>query len=131
MSTDKLNPDHLLAPEQFPELNQAFYATKPWEYFNYRNHLLMLAAGASDQLMEIAQQGVSYKGLTYQEKPEEDGGDDEQAQEARERFVIADSEALLHHASETLLRLYLCHEPWSRAPGSKWHEFGPRASSRF
>jgi hypothetical protein len=69
MPKDKPNPDHLLAPEQFPELNRAFYATNPWEYFNYRNHLLMLASGANDRLMEIAQQGVSYKGLTYQEKP--------------------------------------------------------------
>lgn len=46
MPKDTPNPDHLLAPEQFPELNRAFYATKPWAYFNYRNHLLMLAAGA-------------------------------------------------------------------------------------
>jgi hypothetical protein len=137
MPKDKPDPDHLLAPEQFPELNRAFYATNPWEYFNYRNHLLMLAAGASDQLMDIAQQGVSYKGLTYQERPTEDGADDGQAQQAREKFIIADSEALLHHASETLLRLYLCHEhlkpcPWLemarvRSPG----EFKQMVKNRF
>lgn len=115
---EKRSPDDLLVPEQFPELNEAFYATKPWEYFNYRNHLLMLAAGAADRLVEIAEDGVTYKGLTYQENP--DGGNDEdgdQAEVAKENFVIADSEALLHHASETLLRLYLAHEglkpcPW-------------------
>lgn len=67
MAKSKANPDHLLAPEQFPELNKAFYATKPWEYFNYRNQLLILAAGAGDSLEEIATQGVSYKGLTYQQ----------------------------------------------------------------
>jgi hypothetical protein len=116
MPKDKRDPDHLLAREQFPELNQAFYATRPWEYFNYRNHLLMLAAGAGDKLEEIAQQGVSYRGLTYQENAEDDAADTVQAQEAREKFVIADSEALLHHASETLLRLYLAHEPPKPCP---------------
>ena len=34
----------------------------------------------------------------------------------REKFVIADSEALLHHASETVLRLYLAHEPLKPCP---------------
>jgi hypothetical protein len=58
---EKRSPDDLLVPEQFPELNVAFYATKPWEYFDYRNHLLMLAAGASDRLVEIAEDGVTYK----------------------------------------------------------------------
>lgn len=118
MAKEKRSPDNLLVPEQFPELNEAFYATKPWEYFNYRNHLLMLAAGAADRLAKIAEDGVAYKGMTYQENP--GGGDDEdgdQAEVAKENFVIADSEALLHHASETLLRLYLAHEgpkpcPW-------------------
>jgi hypothetical protein len=118
VAKEKRSPDDLLVPEQFPELNEAFYATKPWEYFNYRNHLLMLAAGAADRLVEIAEDGVTYKGLTYKENP---GGDDDedgdQAEMAKENFVIADSEALLHHASETLLRLYLAHEgpkpcPW-------------------
>lgn len=113
----KRSPDDLLVPEQFPELNEAFYATKPWEYFNYRNHLLMLAAGAGDRLVEVAEDGVTYKGMTYQEKPGGEDEDGDQAKVAKENFVISDSEALLHHASETLLRLYLAHEglkpcPW-------------------
>jgi len=118
VAKEKRSLDDLLVPEQFPELNQALYATKPWQYFNYRNHLLMLAAGAADRLVEIAEDGVTYKGLTYQENP--GGGiddDGDQAEVAKENFVMADSEALLHHASETLLRLYLAHEglkpcPW-------------------
>ena len=38
MAKSQANPDHLLAPEQFPGLNKAFYATKPWEYFNLLHH---------------------------------------------------------------------------------------------
>jgi hypothetical protein len=112
----KADPDHLLAPEQFPELNQAFYTTKPWEYFNYRNHLLILAAGAGDRLEQIAEEGVSYKGLTYKEGLDQDAADEVQAQVTRENFVIAESEALLHHTSETVLRLYLAHEPLKPCP---------------
>lgn len=138
MAKGKSSPDDLLAREQFPGLNQAFYATKPWEYFNYRNHLLMLAAGAADRLYEIAQDGVSYKGLTYKEDADREGAeDDNHAVKAQGNFVIADSEALLHHASETLLRIYLAHErldpcPWLemarvRTPG----QFKQRLESRF
>lgn len=123
VAKEKQNPDDLLAPEQFPDLNRSFYATKPWEYFNYRNHLLMLVAGAADRLVEIAEDGVTYKGLTYRENPgEEKEEDGDQAEVAKENFVIADSEALLHHTSETLLRLYLAHEggkpcPWLELAG--------------
>ncbi len=39
-----------------------------------------------------------------------DARQEEQDAEDRERFLLADSEILLHHASETLLRLYLAHE---------------------
>ena len=116
MAKNKPNPDDQLAPEQFPRMNKDFYATKPWEYFNARNHLLMLAAGASDQLYEIAREGVSYRGLNYQEKPGEGKEDSAEAKEAWEKFVMAESEVLLHHASETLLRLYLAHEPLPACP---------------
>jgi hypothetical protein len=138
MASKKSDPDHLLAREQLPELNKFFYAGKPWEHFNYRNHLLMLVAGAGDRLYEIAREGVTYKGLFYQEKSEEgEEGEEEEAAQARERFIIADSEALLHHAIETLLRLYLAHEdqdpcPWLemariRTPGA----FKQKVEARF
>ncbi len=34
----------------------------------------------------------------------------------RERFVIAEAEVLLHHAAETLRRLYVAHEPLPPCP---------------
>jgi hypothetical protein len=88
--------------------------------------------------VKIAQKGVTYRGLKYTEGPgEESGKAAEKANEARERFVMADSEALLHHASETLLRLYLAHEqqgdcPWLdmarvRSPG----KFKQMVDARF
>lgn len=108
------NPDHKLAPEQFAGLNEAFYATRPWEYFRHREQMLILAAGASDGLLKIAEAGVKVGRLQYELKLT----DEERSLDAenRARFVIAESEVLLHHVSETLLRLYLAHEPLPECP---------------
>lgn len=118
--------DHLLAPEQFPELNQAFYATRPWEYFRHRERLLALTAGAPEKLLAVGREGVQVGRLHFQ--LDGDSAGETQDAEDRERFLLADSELLLHHVSETLLRLYLAHEelppcPWLevarvRGPGA-------------
>lgn len=100
--------DHLLAPEQFPELNQAFYATRPWEYFRQRERLLALTAGAPEKLLAVGREGVQVGRLHFQ--LDGDSAGEMQDAEDRERFLLADSELLLHHVSETLLRLYLAHE---------------------
>ena len=113
-SVPKSDPDDRLAPEQFAGLNEAFYATRPWEYFRHREQMLLLAAGASDALLKIAESGVTVGRLQYELKLT----DDERGVDAenRSRFVIAESEVLLHHVSETLLRLYLAHEPLPACP---------------
>jgi hypothetical protein len=122
----KPSPDHLLAPEQFPELNRAFYATRPWEYFRHRERLLALTAGAPEKLLAAGRDGVQVGRLHFQLQG--DPQQEEQDAEDRERFLLADSQILLHHVSETLLRLYLAHEnlppcPWLevarvRGPGA-------------
>jgi hypothetical protein len=116
MSAKKGSPDELLAPEQFPGMNTAFYATRPWSYFAHRQRLLMLTAGASVELTALARKGVNVGRLKYSagdEEPDAHEADD------REKFVFTESEVLLHHASETLLRLYLAHEG---APPCPWLE---------
>jgi hypothetical protein len=126
MSAKKGNRDELLAPEQFPGMNSAFYATRPWSYFAHRQRLLMLAAGASDELTEIARKGIKVGRLKYSAEDEEA---DPRTAEDRERFVFAESEVLLHHVSETLLRLYLAHEGAPRCP---WLEVARvRAAGEF
>ena len=55
----------------------------------------------------------------------------------QERFTITEGEVLLHHASETLLRLYIAHEsippcPWLEIARERhFAEFKRRVSKRF
>lgn len=120
------SPDDLLAPEQFPGMNRSFYATRPWSYFRQREGLLALAAGAPDGLMELARRGLQVGRLKYSaDSPASDSREDED----REQFIIAESEVLLHHISETLLRLYLAHEG---APPCPWLEIARvRSAGQF
>jgi hypothetical protein len=132
--SSKHGPDHLLAPEQYPGMNRAFYATRPWEYFRHRQRSLLLAAGAPEKLLAIGREGVKVGALNFKLTDDDSGAQEE---EDRQRYVLAESEVLMHHASETLLRLYLAHEglpacPWLemarvRSPG----DFKKRVEKRF
>jgi hypothetical protein len=116
-------------------MNRKFYATRPWEYFRHRQRYLMFAAGAPEKLLDIGREGVKVGRLNFTLTDDPDGG--EQDEEDRQRYVLAESEVLMHHASETLLRLYLAHEglpgcPWLemarvRSPG----DFKKRVEKRF
>lgn len=129
----KPNADHLLAPEQFGGLNTRYYAARPWAYFTLRLRALALMAGAPEKLVEIGREGVKVGRLNYKL----DGDETAEEKEDRERFVLAESAALVAHAGETLLRIYLAHEgrpecPWlemarDRTPG----EFKRRVGDRF
>jgi hypothetical protein len=94
-------------------LNKDFYSTPPHEY-------LMQQVTA---LLAMREKGEAVKGLL---DPEFKVGEVELLTQSnspeveraiRHRFVIAESHVLLHHAAETLLRMYLAHvdrpaEPW-------------------
>jgi len=107
------SPDYLLAPENHDVLNRDFYGAAPDGYFQHRLSLLLLAAGKSDELRALLREGVQYgafKAGGSATPPNEE--DDKRLQ----HFITAESEVLLHHAAETLLRLYLAHEPLPACP---------------
>lgn len=127
MADHKNDPDYLLASENDRELNEAFYRARPQAYFNQRLESLLLVSGKSEQLAELLAEGVTVGRLKAGGVPmradltEEDRAE---IQEDRERFIIAEAEVLLHHAAETLLRLYLAHEhlppcPWLALAGKR------------
>ena len=116
MSTTRRDADHLLAPEQFSELNEAFYRTRPWGYFEHRLRALMLTAGAPDKLLDLLREPVQHGRVQIRYDAEDDAEGLARAEEDRKRFLIAEGEVLLHHVSETLLRLYLAHEPLGECP---------------
>jgi len=130
------DPDRGLAHENYPELNEAFYEARPWDYFAQRWQLLMLTAGRWGDLDALATQGVEYDGLSMttewsadgstneadgarqhaesegapdaERSPETETETDPRAEEIS-RFVTTESEALLHHVAETVLRAYIAH----------------------
>lgn len=109
-----LGPDVRLAEhESAPRLNEGFYNAEPHEYFSYRLHLLMMAGDRSVDLAEFTRRGLTIEG--FKAGPA-DVHEDGRETERRHRFVITDAAALLHHASETLLRFDLAHEPLLPCP---------------
>lgn len=106
--------DAYLDPTQFGLLNSEFYSAHPASYLRTRMRLLYLTGGATRQLEELLVDGVPYEGLIAKiDADDPDGADSEQLQS----YLITETEVLLHHASEVLLRLYLAHRelpdcPW-------------------
>jgi hypothetical protein len=106
-------PEPWLNREQFPHLNRAFYGAEPHVYFDTRLHVLLVAAGDPDAINDALASGVEYRALKMGGTPlqETEIGDETREERRHNAFVIADSVSLLHHAGETLLRLYFAHAP--------------------
>ncbi len=100
-------------PSNFQELNDAFYQERPWVYFLQR--LVYLTAIASDTANSPFEDPITVGPVTIQSHSP-DGCD---YPSPGQSFVAVESEVLLHHASETLLRLIHAHAkpspcPWLR-----------------
>ncbi len=103
-----------LAPENFPELNAAFYGMSPHGYLRMRLRGLYLWLGNPEGMYGLMGEGVTFDEMSI--KASDESPDDEDEDERR-RFTAIELEVLLHHVSETLLRLYLVHAqlpicPW-------------------
>lgn len=105
--------DELLAEENFLALNEAFYRGEPHAYFRMRTLSLMVLAGRPEVVHDALRSGVSYEGVTVRRADDDPGPD---AQEL-DRFVTLELAALHHHATETLLRLFIAHRG---TPGCPW-----------
>lgn len=101
-------------------MNRAFYETRPWEYFRHRLRSLMVNVGAPQGVEALVRKEVRIGRLTMKHDSAADRDPEREAKD-RENYLIAESEALLHHASETLLRFYVAHE---HLPACPWIEIG-------
>jgi hypothetical protein len=110
---EKPSPDRGLADENYAELNATFYGMKPHIYLRRRLRSLWLWHGDPPGLAEILGEKFIVDGMAVTLGTE---GDDEAEKRERERFVVIEAEVLLHHVSETLLRLYLVHAKESSCP---------------
>ena len=116
--------DENLAPEQFGDLNRQFFANEhgPHVYLNHRLCGLVRQASNSEANRAAAAEGLRLGELVLTIDREDPMYEDPGA------FAALDATVLLHHASESLLRLYLsmladepC--PWlaiarTRSPGA-------------
>lgn len=133
-----LSADERLAPDNYPALNKAFYASKPADYFGQRLENLILTAGRHVDLDRLMDNGATYHDLRV--GAHADGGaaksrktsPDDRAKSV-EHFVIAESEVLAQHVGETLLRLYLAHAfVTGRASPCPWLEISRlRSPAKF
>ena len=109
----KPSPDQGLAPANFSALNERFYKMSPEDYFSRRLMSLMLWLGFPDGFQAALQSEFSAEGVGVQWRSDLPG---DEAEKNRKRFSTADAEVILHHVSETLLRLYLVHASRSPCP---------------
>ena len=111
-----------------------FYVAEPHEYFWWRFYLLALAGDAAKDLPAFAKEGVTFAGFRIGPTPdmaEDDRDEEKEDKEAKRRysFAVAEAVVLLHHVSETLLRLYFAH---CEMPPSPWLEVArERQFARF
>ncbi|TFB50260.1 hypothetical protein [Cryobacterium tagatosivorans] len=101
-------------PAEFDELNRRFYSRPgPNEYFDNRFTALVRHLGR-----ELPTEKTEYKygELSVIVGPGDSSSDDGPDTEERDRFAALDATVLLHHASESLARLYLAHADRNPCP---------------
>lgn len=108
-----------LALENSPRLNADFYRSEPHAYFRHRRSNLMLVAAKDEELSRLIGEGLSFGLVSIGSKGDEPKEYTESDRESAFEFVALEAEVLLHHATETLLRLFLAHVG---VPPSPWLE---------
>jgi hypothetical protein len=122
-----LDPEEEVAA-RIKKLNVDFYRLDPVNYFLFRLRNLLLSADRGLELERMLIEGVEV-GVFTMSLPEGSKVDslDEDQQDEQHAFVTLETEVLLHHVSETLLRLYLTHE---RRPPYPWISMSRERSPR-
>ena len=106
--------DEWTSPPSVPAvaINEDFYETEPYRYLDQRLANLVAVYGKGPELDELLVE-VKVGLVEYARSPANEGSADED----HRRFATLEALVLLHHVSETLLRLYLAHRgtppyPW-------------------
>lgn len=136
MTNRNHDPDYLLAEENFDVLNSRFYGSRPALYFQQRFVNALLVAGRLDEMRDVLREGIDFGYLSLPPDSAEVVPILEN-DEAATLFLISESQVLLHHVVEVLLRLFLAHEgfppcPWLElARLRSFREFKKRVRERF
>ena len=106
-----VKPRNVSATE-WDALNRRFYRMSPHSYLEQRLRSLVLTISDDTDIGELWGKGVAYRAIKISEPEPEPA-----QREDLDRYAALESTVLVHHASESLLRLYLAHEyrtmcPW-------------------
>jgi hypothetical protein len=121
--------------------NESFYASNPADYLQTRLELMLLVGARRNELRDLLAAGLEYAGVTVGVHPggaeAEGDNDDDDHNQALDRFLVVESQQLLHHACETALRLFLVHAarpkvPWVELAGLRdFRAFKERVEETF
>lgn len=105
--------------EVYANLNREFYGSDPTSYFRDRLHLLILR-GANPSIIEehIVDAVWGQLGTIVTPVRSEETAEVAEAKKkaAHQQFLVTESQVLLHHVAEALLRMYLAHESQAECP---------------
>jgi hypothetical protein len=108
-----------LDPRQFPELNAVFYTADPAAFIKMRIEALSLMACDDESLAPAFASNRMIGSVSF-------GGMPVPSREARQSYLRTEAVAIVHHASEALLRLFFAHVQHPECP---W--LGMSASTNF
>lgn len=109
---DALDPN---LAECYRRLNESFYSSSPASYFEQRLNCLLVVAADDPEYGQQLRSGITIAGQSIIVGPDE-RVDTQMDSEQLRRFITSETQVLLHHATESLLRLYLGHEGGSPCP---------------
>jgi hypothetical protein len=130
VTDDPAADDEPSLDSQLDRLNHDFYTADPSDYFEVRWLSLLLLAGRADDVLAMLADGTTY-GHVHATLT-----DATTTPEGVRNFATVESQVLLHHASEALLRLYLAHAvrppcPWLEVASERPHTFKERVQSKL
>ena len=101
--------------------NESFCRSDPADYLRTRLQLLVLTGTRLADLSQLIATGVEYAGMRFGPAADEEPpvtADEPLTNHSVESFLTIESQTLMHHASETVLRLFLLHAEQSHTPCS-------------
>lgn len=94
--------------------NESFYRSDPADYLETRLQTLVIIGARRTELVQMLAEGVEYAGITIGPAPPD--GPEFVDDGSLDRFLTIESQQLLHHASETTLRLFQVFATGSTTP---------------
>ncbi|MDP9452601.1 MAG: hypothetical protein M3P97_04240 [Actinomycetota bacterium] len=122
--------------ERYRRLNESFYSSSPALYFEQRLNSLLVMAADDPEYGDRLHRGLTIVGETFTVAPSE-RVESQLSEKQLRQFVTSETQVLLHHAAESLLRLYLAHEahlspcPWLSIASLSFKQFWRAVDDRF